>query len=291
VRYLPLGVDSPTWVEVLASSDAAGVDSPNDAAYYPDGRPASSHTYYSQQFIETRNRAIRFGVGSSATVGNPKPNVDGFDCTVGIGVNGWDAAGTYPSLVTPDGTDWAICKNPTTEDVYFFNANYTVDKWTQTSNTWATVNVGSPPNTATGAASAYDTTRDRILLVRGSASPAGSYCVTYDIATGNFTARTLTGAAAATVMAANIGAGMVYVPSLDSYYVRLRAAGGAVYAIDASTFAVTSLSTTGGGSIPVTADISGTPENVFTKFLYYPALGGVAYIPTYAANCWFLRLY
>jgi hypothetical protein len=289
VRYLPLGVDSPTWVEVLASSDAAGVDSPNDAAYYPDGRPCSSHTYYTQQFIEARNRAIRFGVGSSATVGNPYPNVDGFDCTVGIGVNGWDAAGTYPSLPSPDGTDWAICKNPTTEDVYYFNANYTVQKWTQTSNTWTQIN-GAPPGTSVGAASAYDTTRNRILLVRGDADYP-SYCVTYDTGTNLFTSRTLTGAAAAPIMAAHVGAGMVYVPSLDSYFVRLRAAGGAIYVIDASTFAVTSLSTTGGGSIPITAAISGDPENVFGKFLYYPALGGVAYIPTYASNCWFLRLY
>jgi hypothetical protein len=292
VRYLPLMSNTPTWIEVLPSSAAAAFTIPNDAARYTDGRPCSIHSYYVQQFIEARNRAMRFGTPAGASIGNSFVNVEGFDCTVAIGVNGWDAVNTWAPLPTCE-PGYATCKNPVTEDVFVFISNASVRKWTQSTNTWSQVNTVFPAIGGNESATAYDTARDRIVLLRGStdsSSVGGAYCSTFDPATGTWTSRTLTGSAAATVMASRKGMGMVYVPALDSYVVRLLAAGGTVYVINASTFAVTTPTTTGGGSLPTAFDIGGT-ENVYGKFLYFPTLGGVVYIPTYAANAWFLRLH
>lgn len=284
VLKFDLSANSPTWVEVRASDSAGAVTS--NSTHYTTGRPASSHTYYTKTFIEARNRAMRFGVGAVATSGNPHKAVDGFDCTVAQGVNGWDAAGTYPSL-PGSGTMYsgeAICKNTNTEDVYFFYNNQTVWRWNQTSNTWTQINNGWPDIAPVDTAVAFDSNRNRVFLLR----PDTGNHHTFDPATGLFTSRTLTGTVSA-INAANVGIGMIYEPTLDAYLVRLRAAGGTVYSINASTFAVTAMTTTGGTTIPATANISGTPENVYTRFLYCPELSGVVYFPHYSANAWFLR--
>jgi hypothetical protein len=79
------------------------------------------------------------------------------------------------------------------------------------------------------------------------------------------------------------GNGMVYDPWLDAYLVKRSSSGGTVYRINAQTFAVDSLPTTGGGSIP------GAVNGVYRRFLFAPQLGGVVYCPTYNGNLWFLR--
>ena len=286
VMKIDLGANSPVWIEMLPSNTAAEFTIPNNAGYYSNGRPASTHSYYSQHFIEARNRAIRFGTRACSSSGFGFPNTDGYNCNAAQGVSGWDAAGTYPNM--PAGGDipaQPIVKNPVTEDVFSFNSNIGVWKWTQTTNAWAQINSGYPPIDPNEAASAYDTLRNRILFIRDS-----SIHHTFDPATGLFTDRTFTGAAASALQAAAKAAGMIYEPVLDAYLVRLgRAAGGVVYSIDPATFEVTLLTTTGGASIPTTANISGSPENVYGRWLYAPLLGGAFFFPHYTANAWFLR--
>lgn len=279
--YLPLNNDAPAWVEVQVSSNPATSDL-NDISRYTDGRPTSSHTYYSQQFIERRDRNVRFGALSTSPSGFGDPAVDGFS----ILTNTWDARRTFPDLPMMANPGLATCKNPTTEDVYVHNYNADYRKWTEASNSWSIVSAGIPPITGQESASAYDTTRNRIFLLRDTAEHH-----TFDPATGAYTEQTLSGAAASTVAATGVlSLGMIYHPVLDAYLVRMgRSTGGAVYSINASTFAVTALSTTGGTSIPATANISGSPENVFTKWLYAPSLQGCIFIPAYAANAWFFR--
>jgi hypothetical protein len=94
---------------------------------------------------------------------------------------------------------------------------------------------------------------------------------------------TLAGPNAASVAGENKGA-MVYVPALDSYLIRLAAAGGAVYQVQAATFTVTPFVALNGGSIP------GTLNGPFNKFLYVPRLGGCVYVPSYSGNAWFLKV-
>lgn len=290
VYSISLRNDAPAWGTRLADSPLSsiplqGTAGANDTAYYTDGRPASCHTYFSQQFIEARNRAMRFGANAVSTSGNSKPAVDGFN----VATNTFDAAGTYPDLPAMPSAGLAVCKDTTTEDVYLFVANSSVRKWTQATNTWSTHNVGFPPIDPGEAASAHDTSRNRILLLRDS-----TICHTYALSgagVGTFTSFTLSGAEAANLTAVFKGVGMVYEPSVDAYFVRTgRATGGKVYRIDAGTGAVTSFTTTGGSSIPRTAILAGdTNENVYGKWLRVPLLNGAIYFPNWTSNGWFLR--
>lgn len=287
VLKLRLEDDNPRWIEVLASD--SNVPQPTDAPYYPSGRPCSIHSYQVQQVIERRNRAIRFGATAGATIGNTFPKVDGFDITVGVGVNGWDAPGTYADIPTPPAITAGLVsvKNPATEDVYLFVRNNIVWKWTETSNTWTQHNTQIPPKDFLECGAAFDSTRNRIFLLREAATGMRH---TYDIATGTFTAQTLTGAAAAAVVGGAKAQGLVYVPEVDAYFTRFQAAGGTVYRIDGATFECTTFATTGGDSIPQGAVLLvGSNENIYYRWRYVPGLQGIVYFPHYSADAWFLR--
>lgn len=278
VMSFDLSADAPAWVEVMPSS--SGFTVPSDTNYYSDGTPVSSHSYYTLHVIESRNRVIRFNVGAAATSGNPKPVVDGFNV---VGAGAWDAPGTYPNF--PSGVTRSTAKNPLTEDVYCFVNNYSVQKWTNATNTWSAVQNQFPPVDFEETATAFDTARSRIFLLKG----LGNARHTFSLSTGLFTQITLTGAAATAVNALSKAMGMVYVPALDSYLVRGGLeGGGAVYKIDANTFECTLLSTTGGAGVPSTAVIAGSPENVYSRWLHAPKLGGIVFFPRYTSNAWFL---
>lgn len=294
VDKFDLRADAPGWVEVLRSNTAAEFTIPSSAPRYSSGRPASIHSYYSQQFIERHNRAVRVGTPSPATTATPHFwAMEAFDATVAAGVNGWDAAGTYPAVDSGQGPtpDWAVTKNPLTEDLFLMYANNWVKKLTPSASgpggTWAQVSTEPPPMSAYDSASAYDTTRNRIFYFARNVSWGTGICHTFDPATGHFTARTLSGEPA-TLAASKGGLGMVYVPQLDAYLVRLGTAGGSVYKIDASTFAVTVF---GSAPIPAADTSVGPYENVYTRWLLVPAFTGAIYFPRYNANAWFLRLY
>jgi hypothetical protein len=279
-----LSADSPVWEEMLASSASGAVTT--SSARYSDGRPASAHCYWTQQFCEARDRAMRFSASAVATSGDSELSVEGYDCTVSAGVNGWDAAATYPNVPGLTYTANVVCKDPTTEDVYFFNANTAVYKWTQATNTWSTV-TSSVPADMTEASVAFDSTRGRIFLFHGVDT---GVCHTFDVAAGTFTSRTLSGGSAATLNGSGKGMGLAYIEELDAYVMRLGASGATVYTINADTFAATTISTTGGGSVPAAASASGT-ENVYGRWVPVPAYSGVLYVPSYTANSWFLRLH
>jgi hypothetical protein len=283
VMRLRLGSNAPAWVEMLASSPASAVTVAS--ARYTDNRPASAHCYYSQQFSELRDRAMRFGSQAVATSANTYPNVEAFNSTVAAGVNGWDAAGTFPNIPAVAGGGLAMVKNPLTGDVYLFNDASALYKWTQATNTWSSVPASIPVPTGEGLAM-FDTARNRIFIYKSYNS--ATTCYTMDVATSTFTARTLTGAAASALNAAAKGVGGYYEPALDAYLVRDDDAGGTVYRIGASAFDVTLLSTSNGGAIPAPGSLSG-PTNVYGRFVRVPAMRGALWIPSYSANAWFLR--
>lgn len=278
INRIGLEADAPAWTEHYRSS--SGFTVPNDAPRYSDGKPASIHSYWSQQFIESMDMAMRFGLGSTSTIGFPKPNIDGFDATVAVGQDGWSDVSDFPSWPAFD-TDTPVCKNTLTEDVYCFYKNTAVYKWTRATNQVSTVN-NSPTGgiDANKAAPVFDPVRGRFFLANG----AGAW--TYDISTDAYTARTLSGAAASGVLTPQNG--IIYEPERDSYLV-LRVAGLnsiIVYEIDPDTFAVTTPSLT--GSPPANPGTNGG-GNAYGRFLYVPNLGGAIWFPTYAANGWFLR--
>jgi hypothetical protein len=286
VMRLRLSDNEPRWSEHYRASQPSAFQT--NAAYYTDGHPASSHTYYSQHFIRARNRAMRFGVGGAAGASTfTTPHVDGFNSNAVAGVDGWDPAGTWASVPGITFAMISSCKDETTEDVYWFRTNAAIYKWTQATATWSTLTTNIPKEMQE-CASAFDTTRNRIFAFKGRDA---TVCYTIDPTTGVFTARTITGSAASTIAAAEpFGFAMVYVPPIDGYVLRFGAGGGALYRIDANTFEATAIAMTGGTSIGVansTVDVAG----IYQRLLYAPSLQGVVYIPRYSSNAWFARLY
>jgi hypothetical protein len=302
VMRLDLNTDNPRWIEVLASSPmSAFADS---VPRYLDGRPTSVHSYFCHQFIERHNRAVR--VGCTATAGGNATaywDVDSFRVDTAPGTNGWDPQYTYDRINSSTGNaftnSWAVCKNPSTEEIYVFVGPYPARKMTpgtSVGGTWATVG-GTPPAGFTGynAATAFDTRRNRIFVAKGGIgypSVGNTHYFTFDAQTGAYTEQAMSGPALAALNTAAACPGMVYVEALDSYLVRLRKAGGTVYVINAGTFAVTELVGNGGSNLPAAPDIDATQyENIYNRWLLVPALSGIIYLPHYATNAWFLRLY
>lgn len=276
VMKFTLGANSPVWVEVTPSNTAAQFTIPWNAERYSNDKPTSSHSYGLHAMIETRNRAIRFGNGSGASIGNGFGAVDGFNVLTATGIDGWDSSSTYPNL--PVGaTGQSAIKDPLTEDVYVLYNNNNLYKWTNATNTWS--NLGTPPSPVTGyyVSVAFDSTRRRIFFYGFTTNH------TYDVTTSTWAVRTVTGAA----VAAPEQGGMTYIASADAFYHRQKdVSGGAVTRIDASTFAATSLTTTGGSGVVATA---GT--GIYNRWLYAPTLGGIVYFPRYTSNAWFLRIH
>jgi hypothetical protein len=162
--------------------------------------------------------------------------------------------------------------------VYAF-ANYSVFRWQRSNNTWST-RIADTARYGQSAATAYDTQRNRILLVGGNANEHH----VYDASANTIAEITLTGSDA-TTLAVDSGAQMMYVAAIDKYLVRLGDAGGAIYQIDPATYAVSQLATTGGSGVPWTMN------GPYRKFLYVPRLKGCVYVPVYDGPVWFVRIH
>ncbi|HKQ25355.1 MAG TPA: hypothetical protein VJT81_13015 [Burkholderiales bacterium] len=276
VDALELERSDPQWVEVLARTPSASVRECSE--YYADGRPTARHTYYGVTLDEANNRVML--LGGSWYCGNGLPALATVD-SYNIGTNNYSAAGTHPRLPAPFNNWWIIyTANPLTGDIYAM-AGSQMGRWNRSSNTF-TANLGATGSGPNGAEmmTAFDTTRGRIYGQGGE----GSSHHLYTLSTNAWTTVTLTGPNAGNVASLQKG-GMVYVPALDAYLARAAGSGSTVYRIDASTFAVTTLATTGGTSIPQTLN------GPYNKFLYIPRLRGAAYVPDHGQNVWFLRLH
>jgi hypothetical protein len=137
------------------------------------------------------------------------------------------------------------------------------------------------------------------MLCTHGGNSAGSVVVTpytVDLTTGVWTAQSYPASAAKTQLdALKSSPGLVYVPEIDAYLLRAAAAGATVFKIDAATFDVSILSTTGGASVPAGHFLDFAPnksyENNYTRWLLAPGLRGVVYFPNYNSNGWYLRLY
>jgi hypothetical protein len=294
VLRFDLMADNPAWVEWCPGSsgpvvDAVVVGTDPSKALYRDGYPCSKHSYYGQQFIERANRALLVG-GSTAPIGSAFETVPGFDVSK-RDQSGWDKPGTWGYCLgnanggwTP-AIGWACTKHALTEDVYVVNAPRV---WRMTpradGGTWVRMWPVHPDlNTGALGATAIDTKRGRLLWVNGF-GPKVPYSL--DLMNGMWTKHS--SIAALEPMLCSLG--MVYVPELDAYLVRGGANGGSVIRINAETITLDPLATTGGDGIPAALQLNPREENVFNRWLFAPALGGVVYFPRAEANAWFLRL-
>lgn len=277
VNRLTLQANTPVWTRMLAASNVSAVT--QTSPRYSDGRPASSHSYTHLHCIEAMNRIVRFGVGAASMQGGFCP-----DCaSYGIDTNQEDAINTIaPMPFQSYETPWSVVSDPSTGNTYLA-AYYTIYKWTAATNSWSNIG-GLKSMKGFGLNGAVDTNRKRALFVGGT--PGGYYspCTpsVLDLATDKLASVTL-GGSQPNVLAFDYGPGIDYVPELDLFLARTPVAGGLVYSIDPATFAIEPWPSLGGAAIPA------PKVNVFTRFRYLPNLRGIVYVPTYAANAWFLR--
>lgn len=314
-----LGSNVPAWTERRAGSSGnvvntyADIPSPGDRkfAHYADGLPASRHSYSGQQFIERHNRALTLG-GSISTLGSFYENVESFNTAT----NQWDvynpgtqappygyAVGGNNSGWTP-AAGWSVCKDPRDESIYTV-ASITLHRFTPSSSstggTWTNLGSTHPElNPGTYAGMVIDTVRNRLVWMLGSGGD-GFRPYTYNLSTRQWSKHSFPDGVAKDAMVGTRALsepgypkphspGMVYVPEMDRIYVRMAAGGGLVYVVDPSSFAVSVLETTGGVGIPDAAPF-GDQQGVFNRWLYAPALRGMAFVPNGGGNVWFLRLF
>jgi hypothetical protein len=266
--------NSPGWSQVKASTPNAQILFGQQ--YNSDGSPSSVHSYYGHLFNETDNRIMVIGGAFYDPNGGETFNMNSFN-TVS---NTYSANGTHPDIADPgSGEKYAFARDPRNDNIYAFGG-FQVRRWTRSSNSWSVVLSSGGPN-CYETTCAYDTARNRVFVVgSGTYTNSAHYNVDGTMVRTNVQ---LGGAAAGTVGGSSQG-GMVYVPSLDSYLLRLSGSGGTVYRIDASTFSCTSLTTTGGTGIPA------TQNGPFTKFHYAPRVKCCIYVPSYTGNAWALRV-
>jgi hypothetical protein len=272
VYKIDLSDDAPRWVLAHPGSPWSMV-TPN-ADHYLDGLPVSRHTYYSAQFLESKNRVMLFGAAAPYAIGFPSPAfgggpiVDGFDVTTGK----WDPAYTWataPKAVW--GFASGVTKDPRTDEVYM-SANFKFAKWSPTSNSWTSIAVKNPDGSATSPLGGefhptmIDVKRNRWVFHNKKQLRA------IDLSTHVYTVLgTITGAL--TTDAEDYSA-MVHDLDNDRY---LTIQGTGLYAIDPDTLQSTLL-----------AMVPKAMNGVHNRFAYFRKLGGVAYLPRFSSEILFM---
>jgi hypothetical protein len=285
VLSIDFGANSPAWTVVKASVSNA---QPNaDSSRYADGSPSAVHGYNTIQYDPIGDRIVRVGSGAYAKAGSSNG-----DCAVyDIASNTYLSSGTIPNMRTPGAAKWAAWCDPATGNLYCF-FNFDVDRYNKSGNNWSATVASSGVQYGYEAIACTDTTRGRAFICGGD--PAARQPVTFTFATNALASVTMSGAAASAVNDSQFG--LQFCPTTDKYYLKNgSSSGGGMVEIDASTFAATNMSTTSGSGIPAAVDAINSQYNgVFSRLLYVDlggGVGGLAYLPTYASNWWFLRLH
>ena len=270
---LELAANAPAWVMVHAASKFADVT--KKSPYYKDGLPTSRHTYYSTQFIKSRNRVMLFGVGAPYGVGDPTnfeggPQVDGFD----VSASRWDAAGTWPNQPMPNDYAQAVARDPNTDDIYVGAGTGTFAKWScrHGNMVHADTDGFDVPARVAGIRERHRWQAQSMAVSARRCSlcdDGGLRFQVIDLATRAMTEVPVSGLPRVVPYSA-----LVHDTDNDRY---LLAAGTELYSISPTTFAATKI-----GNLP--APTNGT----FNRFAYFPALGGVAYLPNFSSNVLFM---
>ncbi|MEP7062485.1 MAG: hypothetical protein ABI881_08800 [Betaproteobacteria bacterium] len=264
VIAIDLADNVPTWKVVNPGSAPQDVPPKINLLYYFDGLPASSHSYYTTQYIGARDRVMRFSTGVVWGNGNGGgPVVDGFR----LQDKRWDPQGTWPSVpIALSTVVTTIAKDPETEDVYVAN-NGSFAKWTQVTNTWATFLPIGPEVQWQFHGSVIDVLRKRWVFAGGLRS-----LDMIDLVTHAHFKLALTGIDDAPPF----GDYDAIVHDLDNDRYLLQT-GSRVYGIDPNNGAATIVAT-----VPVAA------TGPLSRFAYFATLGGVAYLPDFSSNILFM---
>jgi hypothetical protein len=283
VRGLRLEDAAPTWRTRINPAPAPTVRPRSSApsAYMADGAsPASRHSYWGTQFIDSQDAFMSFGCVHSWT-GGQFYTVDGAHLATGK----WKAPGSYPNIPDKRGWDgnWA-CKHPVTEDVYVSGAR-SVSRWQASSNKWSNVVQRTRTDVDRGVA-AIDPTGNGTLLRVG----AFGTVLSIDLGSGSATEGKLVGPLAGSIrIGAYYAAGIVYDPNLKKFV--LFQDDGHLYTIDratTSTWQVERMALS--GAAPQTLHSSGGyMPAIWGRMQYVPNLKGICILQAYDRPAYFVR--
>lgn len=277
VYSLDLNAAAPQWVIEIQPSPASvyTIDQP----YYSDGRPSSTHTYYSVWYVEQRAKVFRFPTGATWGSGNGStPHIDSWDTSTKL----WDPPGTNPDLGPNPIYEAPTAKDVLSGDVYQAQGDNHLYVWRAESG--AMEDLGAMQG---GTDSFYDLYKSpsvidpanrRILFFSDGAHPGMARV--RDLMSGEWSSAPVGGVSAAAVTASESQAMVFYDVCAESFVMKTSQAG-ALYFIDPTTLEASELETS--GDLPPDA-ING----VHTLFQYVPKLGGYAYQPKHDAGLYFL---
>lgn len=301
VNALDLMRDAPTWVQLRAPSannQIIGTASPGyPGSGYPqfflDNRPAPTHTYSSQHYIPAQDRVITFynegwtgnGQETATWPGGYTYTGSSRSASFNLATGDWDTPDYVPQW-NPGG-DWISrlsVQHPVTGDVYLCNglnssgANRGLWRYNAASNTLTQINVNTYRSTWYCGA-AIDPTRSRMLLVGDYSGAVAPLVLGLD---GNTIAAAF-GGLGASVLTFSGYPGVVYDEINDRFLVFQNTTTITVYAVNASTWDVSLLTTT--GTAPAQR-----PNGIHNSVQYVPSLGGVVIANSYTGNVKFLRI-
>lgn len=281
-----LSIDSPIWEQAAPPTPASQIRlgflvNPPPPRVNADGRPLSAHSYFYQQFSEVRNRALRFGSAAVQGDGNiTVGNMVVFDPATGL----YEADGANPDIPytfpAPDG----VCfKDPTTGNVYLQHNEVNMTRWNAATNDFTLISSG----TFFANCAAVDTRRRRALGIATGTIGTTKYL---DLVSNTYTPVTLTGSGVGGVTNVFNGCALDFVPhptdpTLDCYYFARSVGAGIVYRVNAVTWAVDLLPTTGGSAIPAI----GTGSLLYNKFRYLSQYGRIVMVAGYD-DVWVLKV-
>jgi hypothetical protein len=268
---LDLSTDGPQWTVADAGSKKADI---SNGPYYNDGRPTSTHTYWTNQCvtingIERVMRLTDFGAYPDP-IYDGGPQVNGFQTQAAK----WDAAGTWADAPI-HGVVYGTARDPRNDDIYVGGGNelyrWRAGTWTLFAD-WRKTQPVYPNPGFLEAWEFYpalvDVKRDRVVSLNPRNGPVHMQAVS--ITNPVITHIDITGCS----FDPSAYPGFVHDLDGDRY---VAASGGAVNAINPDTGACTPLPAT-------TPAVNGT----FSRLEYFPALGGIAYLPSYASPVLFL---
>lgn len=282
VDALQLNTEVPAWVQLTAPSANADIYDA-EALFYADLRPAATHTYYSKQYINSRDLMVVVSLGGLSGLGAEPPaewpwtNDTKLPYCWSWATQDWMHPETVaPALMTGDATSNLGCVHPITGDVYITRTGG--DGWWRLNASTLTWTMVSEITESNYCGSAIDPTRDRMLIVGAFNVEAGPRVRGLD---GTFVTSTFGGLGADPL---KVGAysGVVYDEANDTYLSIYNNNPIDVHRVDAETFVVDH------------PEIAGTPpadrpNGIHNSPQYVPELGGVVLANSYAGNAFFLR--